>query len=644
VAGAGRELEIIGSQCGVQATNLAGEDNAGATDEIEHSCVLGVGANEMTLPGITFENDFVCAAQGSGSVTLAHGGPTDSHVTDDAGNIVNDQNAAVVPKSPDEVLSINCTPPAGTLNVNVSETNVAGKKIAGTCVLIAVDTMIGSPPSPVNLPIDVVSDNNSKAVCDGLVGGPLSDSNAAVGNYSIAISGALRLQYGDNWHVQQVQGGTKHNIVNTKFNCTLAGNPPACQVNILNTRLSGNATVLFNDLVTGGIVAGQCVNVFSDPPTNTVLVAGSPFCDTDLDGDINVTLPLGQYSVDYDPTNQPADRNVKAPVKVTCDLSGTSTATQTCTVKFNFNPTVPFNLKVPSLANLFLTSQAVKSGSGKLAPQTCETGTDVGRFDHILSNKPTSPDPKDTTDPIEIQVVGAFEMEVRFDNKLVCVNLVPGAYWVANGANLPSGVATCFVDDKDDGIQPQNLARIGCLMKGKVGIVDPQVDTPLCSGKGTAEASVMMACIEVRPQPELYTEIRANQDNRTDVVILNQDCNLADLQGHPIQKIGCDDSSVSIRWLEGDVNGDCRVDIFDQQILSSRWGANSGSGLYNPRFDLEPSGEVAGGIEGDGDIDIKDVQFVYGRHGSICENQNQEGFLGPAHPPQPPHNPNTPGG
>jgi hypothetical protein len=609
--------EVVGPTCGIAAENTANEDGLPPDDEIEHSCVLGVGANEQTFLGTVFENDFTCDEQGVASITLRHGGPTDSHVTDDAGNISNDQNQ----KGADEVLTVNCAPPAATIGVNVSETNVAGKKIAGTCVLVSVDTMLGSPPAPVNLPIDAVSDNNAKAICDGALGGPLSDSNPAVGNYSISISGGLRLQYGDVWHVQQVQGGTKHDLDNTKYDCDITTG--SCQVNITNTRLSGNGTVLFNDLVTGQPLPGQCVVI------NPGAIAE---CDGDNDGDINFTLALGVYTVDYDPVNQPGDRQVKTPTSVACDLSGTSTATQTCTVKFNFNPTVPFNLKLPVEANLFLTSQAVKSGSGKLAPQTCEAGTDVARFDHVLSNKPTSPDPKDTTPPIDLQEIGAFELEVRFDNKLVCVNLVEGAYWAANPDSA------CFIDDKDDGIRPQNLARIGCVMKTK-NPVDPQVVTDLCSGKGTALASVMMACIEVRPQPELYTQIIANQDNHTDLMILNQDCNLADLQGHPIQKIGCDDSSLSIRWLEGDVNGDCRVDIADQQILASRWGAQTGSGLYNARFDLEPSGIPGGGIEGDGDIDIKDVQFVYGRHGSICENQNQEGLTGPAHPPQPPSNP-----
>ncbi|MCH8902271.1 MAG: hypothetical protein IIC88_08210 [Chloroflexi bacterium] len=41
-------------------------------------------------------------------------------------------------------------------------------------------------------------------------------------------------------------------------------------------------------------------------------------------------------------------------------------------------------------------------------------------------------------------------------------------------------------------------------------------------------------------------------------------------------------------------------------------------------MDLEPSGA----INGDGAIDIKDVQFVYGRHLSTCESPN------PAQEPQ----------
>jgi hypothetical protein len=232
----------------------------------------------------------------------------------------------------------------------------------------------------------------------------------------------------------------------------------------------------------------------------------------------------------------------------------------------------------------------------------------VATFTHVLSHSVDSPDPKN---PTETQRIGAFEFEVRFDQKLVCVNVEPGQYAIDTGM-------VCIIDDKNDGIQPQGLARIGCLAKSK--------NIPESS-------SLELGRILVKPQPELYALAHADQDNGFDLMILNQDCNLADLQGHPIAKQGCDDSSLTIRWLEGDVSGDCRVDIADQQILASRWGAQDGSGLYNARFDLEPSGFPGGGLHGDGDTDIKDVQFVYGRHGSRCDMP---------HPEQDPRNPDAP--
>jgi len=51
-----------------------------------------------------------------------------------------------------------------------------------------------------------------------------------------------------------------------------------------------------------------------------------------------------------------------------------------------------------------------------------------------------------------------------------------------------------------------------------------------------------------------------------------------------------------------------------------RWSAQIGSLRYNERFDLEPSGFPASSVGGDGDVDITDLQFVFGRHGSDCLN------------------------
>ena len=263
-------------------------------------------------------------------------------------------------------------------------------------------------------------------------------------------------------------------------------------------------------------------------------------------------------------------------------------------------PTPPLrNVKVPQLQNLFLTNQGPK-----LAPATCEASNNVAVFTHELTTHPSTTNIKG-----DLQFVASFEFEVRFDPKLVCVNIEPGQHAVNN-------LMTCFIDDKDQGLIPDGLARIGCA-----------------TAKATINTdSTQLAVIRVQPQPELYHQISPNQQNGIVAQILNQDCNLGDSQGHPINNTRCDDSDLTIRWLEGDVNGDCVVNVTDQQELAFRWGAGFGKLLFDPRMDLEPSGAISG----DGDIDIKDVQFVFGRQGSTCGPQNRYGHTGPENPPQDP--------
>jgi hypothetical protein len=214
-------------------------------------------------------------------------------------------------------------------------------------------------------------------------------------------------------------------------------------------------------------------------------------------------------------------------------------------------------------------------------------------FSEVLGSFPVVPDPKGVHDQA---FLGAFEFEVRFDPKLVCINLEPGNVVKELGM-------ICFIDDKDTS-QLEGIARMGCVVKGK-----NKSEPSGFKGKGPELARVW-----VKPQPELYSQIRANQDNGIVVQLLDQDCELADEQGHPIPISSCEDAAVTVRYLEGDVEPDCFVDALDQQAIAFRWGAQKGSVLYNERYDLEPSGAV----KGDGDIDIKDLQFVFGRHGSSC--------------------------
>jgi hypothetical protein len=63
--------------------------------------------------------------------------------------------------------------------------------------------------------------------------------------------------------------------------------------------------------------------------------------------------------------------------------------------------------------------------------------------------------------------------------------------------------------------------------------------------------------------------------------------------------------------------------------MAFRWGSQIGQLLYNYRFDLEPAAPKLG----DGDIDAKDLQVIFGRHGSTCAAP---------HPPQDPADPKRP--
>ncbi|MDP3768752.1 MAG: hypothetical protein Q8S13_12120, partial [Dehalococcoidia bacterium] len=215
---------------------------------------------------------------------------------------------------------------------------------------------------------------------------------------------------------------------------------------------------------------------------------------------------------------------------------------------------------------------------------------------------PVAPDPKN---PSQNQQLGSFEFQLTYNQQKVCVDIDPG---------MAAAGMTCIVEDSTNS-QLEGVARIGCVTLGKFTF--PDTNTP---------AGRHLATILVRPQPDEYSIIKPNQDNGNVVHIGNSGCELADLQGHPIKVASCDDADVTMRFLEGDVEADCTVDTLDTQATAFRWGAEKGDLLYNERFNLEPSAAQA-----DQDVDINDVQFIYGRFGSTC---------GAPHPPQNPVNPN----
>jgi uncharacterized protein YegL len=226
-----------------------------------------------------------------------------------------------------------------------------------------------------------------------------------------------------------------------------------------------------------------------------------------------------------------------------------------------------------------------------------------------LGNRITSRDPKCTGFPnflppeeCPFQELGAWEFEVRFNPKYINVQLSPAYFEIPEIDFCQTNYA-------------EGIAQIACNTKGK--------SLPLPS-------PFPLAFLNITPTADTYSLLRANQDNGIVVQLINQDCNLADTQGHAIPIDSrldfCNEGAVTIRYLEGDVHADCRVDVRDQQQIAFRWGARLGQLLYNENYDLEPSAPKLG----DGDIDAKDLQTVYGRHGSTCKDP---------HPPQPPVDP-----
>jgi hypothetical protein len=187
----------------------------------------------------------------------------------------------------------------------------------------------------------------------------------------------------------------------------------------------------------------------------------------------------------------------------------------------------------------------------------------------------------------EPQTIGSYEFEVRYDPKFVSVHVDAGPLFQRSDASCATTPGQGFV-------------QFRCNLKGKPS------DAPV--GPGT------LAIVRVRATADVYSLLIPNQDNGIATQLINQGCQLSDLQGHPIVTTLCSDADVTIRYLEGDVNADCVVNVQDQQLLAFRWGAHLGSLLYNSRFDLEPAAPK----KGDGDIDAKDLQVVFGRHLSTC--------------------------
>lgn len=193
--------------------------------------------------------------------------------------------------------------------------------------------------------------------------------------------------------------------------------------------------------------------------------------------------------------------------------------------------------------------------------------------------------------------LAAFEFQLKFEHKLVDLDITVGPFLGSNGRTV---ICTPTIITEND-------IRFACVSTG---------DVPGPSGLGP----FVLATIQVLPEPDLYIRLRPGKDNGVVTRLIDENCQWADTLGDPMSATlpggllpFCDDSTLTIRWLEGDINGDCQVNVYDEQSEAFRYGTFFGSLWYDDWFDLQPPLT-------DYDIDVKDLQFVFGREGSTCQD------------------------
>jgi hypothetical protein len=428
---------------------------------------------------------------------------------------------------------------------------------------------------------------------------------------SLTAAGNAQVEDCNSWPVTVNQPNIR--VEKTAEKVLLPGNDAIFTVTVsadaAGTGTSENVT-LTDQLPKGGTVSGQdAIDAGCDGP---VAPAGKLTCNfgTLSPGDtrtITINVPTTE-------ANCPDVENT-ATVSATFDSDLTdNTDSATAVINGCGKPDV---VKRPTLYNLWLCNQG-----GDLCDNK-ESGVETVNIplyldDPIPSREPKCPTPVSGENTCPFQTLGAFEFEVRYNAKYLNVDVIAGSLW-----RLPDdgGFLNPLRDEVDcTSLHFEGIVQFRCITKGK-----PEAP----SGPGT------LAILQVSATADVYSILIANQENGIATQLINQDCQLSDLQGHHI-KIdfdSCNDSAVTIRYLEGDIHADCIVDVLDQQQIAFRWGSRLGNLLYNSRMDLEPSAPK----KGDGDIDAKDLQFVYGRHGSTCKDPHpvQDPVDPKAKPPTP---------
>jgi len=227
----------------------------------------------------------------------------------------------------------------------------------------------------------------------------------------------------------------------------------------------------------------------------------------------------------------------------------------------------------------------------------------------------------------DAECLGAWEHQIKYEHKLVRFqnDLNPKTIDTGGGSPDPDvswlestgRVANCTFS-----LLTENYMYEACITTG--------TENGPC-GNGIIEKMLII------PQTNdmIYRDgFRPTKDNGVVTDVLDENCETTDIYAEPMNGLLpggltpiCGDIHITIRMLEGDTDLDCDVDVVDEMSVAFRYGAFWGLQLYDQWFDLEPKFT-------DYDIDIKDLQFVFGRDGSYCQDPIPDDQKVPVVPPQ----------
>jgi len=236
-----------------------------------------------------------------------------------------------------------------------------------------------------------------------------------------------------------------------------------------------------------------------------------------------------------------------------------------------------------------------------------------------LKNAQDVDDPNDAD--LLPECLGAWEHQVRYDHKIIkFLNELDPEGWLESEGRI----ANCSVS-----VLAENWILEGCVSKDDPN--EPGTQLGPC-GDGIIEKMLII------PQTNdlIYRGVfRPTKDNGVVTNIVDDNCEITDIYAEPMADTLpggltpiCGDLHITVRMLEGDIDLDCDVDVVDDQALAFRYGASWGLQLYDQWFDLEPK-------FADQDIDIKDLQYVFGRNYSTCQVPIPDDQSIPVDPGQP---------